>query len=400
MLQGVPHWSDRNGTGGEIVATDVIHGSKAVAEAVKLCDVDVIAAYPITPQTRISESLAKFAATGAIRAEYIKVESEHSAMSACIGASATGARTFTATSSQGLAYMFELLFVASGMRLPIVMANANRALSAPLNIWNDQQDSVSARDCGWIQIYVETNQEALDSVIQAYRISENHEILIPSMVCLDGYVLTHTMEPVDIPEQDLIEKYLPPFKPALSLDPDSPITLGAFANPSTYMEFRYEQQKAIERSFKAIEAAGKEYGKLTGREYGLLEEYNLDDAEIVLITMGSLAGTVKETLASLNDRRIGLLRVRAFRPFPKDDVRRLLKDVDKVAVIEKDISVGLGEGALFSEIKSSLYGLDSQPSMAGFIAGLGGRDVTPEDIAGVVKKVEKGFEGTGWVGLK
>lgn len=400
MRRRVSHWSDRNGTGGKVVATDVIHGSRAVAEAVKLCDVDVIAAYPITPQTHISEDLAKFAATGAIKAEYIKVESEHSAMSACIGASATGARTFTATSSQGLAYMFELLFVASGMRLPIVMANANRALSAPLNIWNDQQDSVSTRDAGWIQIYVETNQEALDSVIQAYKISENHDILIPSMICLDGYVLTHTIEPVDIPDVDFVEEYLPPFKPALSLDPDDPITLGAFASPSSYMEFRYEQQKAIERSLNAIEAACREYGKLTGREYGLVEEYNLEDAEIALVTMGSLAGTVKETLTSLKNSNIGLLRVRAFRPFPREEVRKALKDVEKVAVIEKDVSVGLGEGALFSEIKGALYGLGSPPSMAGFIAGLGGRDITPEHIVGVVERVKKGFEGTGWVGLK
>lgn len=382
------------------MATDVIHGSRAVAEAVRLCDVDVIAAYPITPQTRISENLAKFAADGTIRAEYIKVESEHSAMSACIGACATGARTFTATSSQGLAYMFELLYVASGMRLPIVMANANRALSAPLNIWNDQQDSVAARDSGWIQIYVETNQEALDSVIQAYRISEDHNILVPTMVCLDGYVLTHTIEPVEIPEDELVRRYLPPFEPAIALDPERPITLGAFADPGSYMEFRYVQQKAIERSLKTIEEAGREYGKLTGREYGLLEEFNMEDAEIALVTMGSLAGTVKAALNSMKNSKVGLLRVRTFRPFPVEEIRRALGDVEKVAVIEKDVSIGLGEGVLFSEIKGALYGLDSRPTLAGFIAGLGGRDVTPEDIAGVVEKVEKGFEGVGWVGLK
>ncbi len=382
------------------MATDVIHGSRAVAEAVRLCDVDVIAAYPITPQTRISENLAKFAANGTIRAEYIKVESEHSAMSACIGASAAGARTFTATSSQGLAYMFELLYVASGMRLPIVMANANRALSAPLNIWNDQQDSVAARDSGWIQIYVETNQEALDSVIQAYRISEDHDILVPSMVCLDGYVLTHTIEPVEIPDDDLVRKYIPAFKPAMALDPERPITLGAFADPGSYMEFRYVQQRAIERSLKAIQEAGREYGKLTGREYGLVEEFNMEDAEIALVTMGSLAGTVKATLNSMKNNRVGLLRVRTFRPFPLEEIRRVLGGVEKVAVIEKDISIGLGEGVLFSEIKGALYGMDSPPAVSGFVAGLGGRDVTLEDIAGVVEKVEKGFEGTGWVGLK
>jgi pyruvate ferredoxin oxidoreductase alpha subunit len=382
------------------VPTDVIHGSKAVAEAVKLCDVDVIAAYPITPQTRIVENLAKFVARGDITSEYIKVESEHSALSACIGASATGARTFTATSSQGLTYMFELLFVASGMRMPIVMANANRALSAPLNIWNDQQDSVSARDSGWIQLYAETNQEALDSIIQAYKISEDHGILIPSMVCLDGYVLTHTIEPVDIPEKALVEEYLPPFKPAIALDLDNPITLGAFAHPGTYMEFRYRQQKALERALKVIEAAGKEYGKLTGRQFGLVEKYNMEEADVVIVTMGSLSGTVKDTLNSLGNDRVGLLRVRAFRPFPMEEIKNALRDVQRVMVIEKDISIGLGEGALHSEIKGALYDLGNPPPVAGFIAGLGGRDVTPEDIKGLIKKVEDGFDGAAWVGLK
>ncbi|MBI4344858.1 MAG: pyruvate ferredoxin oxidoreductase, partial [Euryarchaeota archaeon] len=216
----------------------MMHGSRAVAEAVKLSDVKVIAAYPITPQTHIVEDLAEFIANGELKAEYIKVESEHSAMSACIGASATGVRTFTATASQGLALMHEMLFVASGMRLPIVMANANRALSAPLSIWNDQQDTIAARDCGWIQLYVENGQEALDTTIQAFRIAEDRRVSLPTMVCLDGFVLTHTVEPVEVPSEEMVEKYIPPFKPSIFLDPSEPMTQGAFAEPPYYTEFR------------------------------------------------------------------------------------------------------------------------------------------------------------------
>lgn len=381
---------------------DVIHGSRAVAEAVRLCDVDVIAAYPITPQTHIVEDLAKFIANDRVKSEYIKVESEHSALSACIGASATGARTFTATSSQGLALMHEMLFVASGMRLPIVMANANRALSAPLNIWNDQQDSVSERDAGWIQLYAETNQEALDSVIQAYKISENEKILLPSMVCLDGFVLTHTLEPVDVPEKRIVDDFLPSFKPVLTLDPAQPITLGAFADPSTYMEFRHEQQEAMARAVKIIQKAGEEFGQMTGRKYGLVEGYGLDGAEIVVVTMGSLAGTIKEVISK--NRKVGLLRIRAYRPFPKKEIVTALKGAEAVAVVEKDVSIGLGEGALFSEIKGALYDLKERPPIAGFIAGLGGRDVPPSDIAGIIEKsremLKKGVGETTWVGLK
>lgn len=378
---------------------DVIHGSRAVAEAVRLCDVDVIAAYPITPQTHIVQDLAKLIADGELSSEYIKVESEHSALSACIGASATGARTFTATSSQGLALMHEMLFVASGMRLPIVMANANRALSAPLNIWNDQQDSISERDAGWIQLYAETNQEALDSVIQAYKISESSEVLLPSMVCLDGFVLTHTLEPVDIPDKEIVEDFLPRFKPALTLDPETPITLGAFADPGSYTEFRYEQQKAMERALRVIEKVGEEFGEATGRSYGLVEGYNLEGAEVVIVTMGSLAGTVKEFIDS-KAGDVGLLRIRAYRPFPKEEVTKALKDVQAIAVVEKDVSIGFGEGALFSEIKAALYDLKERPRVAGFIAGLGGRDVTFKDIAGIIDKAKEALAETTWVGLK
>ncbi len=384
---------------------DVIHGSRAVAEAVKLCDVKVIPAYPITPQTHIVEDLAKMIADGELNAEYVKVESEHSAMSACIGASATGARVFTATASQGLALMHEMLFVASGMRFPIVMANANRALSAPLSIWNDQQDSIAQRDSGWIQFYCETAQEALDTTIQAFKVSEAEEVSLPSMVCLDGFVLTHTIEPVEIPEKDMVDSFLPPFNPSAYLDPEEPVTMGAFADPSFYTEFRYEHEQAMGKALRAIEKAYEEYASATGRRYELVESYNLEGAEVVLVTMGSVAGTIKETIDALN-LPIGLLRLRVYRPFPKEDVLRGVRDAKVISVIEKDISIGLGEGALFTEIKGLLQGHGDGQNVLGFIAGLGGRDITQRDVEEIISRSRDSMtagsagEEVTWLGLK
>mgnify|MGYP001592084433 CR=1 FL=1 len=382
---------------------EMMHGSRAVAEAVKLSDVKVIAAYPITPQTHIVEDLAEFIANGELKAEYIKVESEHSAMSACIGASATGARTFTATASQGLALMHELLFVASGMRLPIVMANANRALSAPLSIWNDQQDTISERDAGWIQLYVENGQEALDTTIQAFRIAEDRRVSLPTMVCLDGFVLTHTVEPVEVPSEEMVEKYIPPFKPSVFLDHQEPMTQGAFAEPPYYTEFRREQEETMRRALEVIREADREYGRLTGRSYGLLEEYNTEGAEVVLVTMGSVAGTIKEVIDALKVP-VGLIKLKAYRPLPKRELLEALKGAKVVGVLEKDVSVGLGEGALFSELKGLLYRAAERPKLLGFIAGLGGRDITPKDIEGVIAKARKALkeeiEEVHWVGLK
>jgi pyruvate ferredoxin oxidoreductase alpha subunit len=382
---------------------DVIHGSLAAALGAKLCKVDVIAAYPITPQTHIVEDLAKMVADGELDAKYIKVESEHSAMAACIGASATGARTFTATSSQGLALMHEVLFIASGMRLPIVMANANRALSAPINIWNDQQDAMAERDCGWIQLYCETNQEVLDTVIQAFRIAEDKDVMTPVMVNLDGFVLTHTNEPVEIPDEGQVKKYLPEFVPQVTLDPASPITMGAFADPSSYMEFRHEQERAIEGSLDVIKKADEEFGKVFGRSYGgHIEKYNMENADTVLVTLGSVAGTIKETIDSMEG--VGLLRIRTYRPLPKQEILDALKGAKVVGVIEKDVSIGLGEGALYSEIKGLLYASDLNPKTLGFIVGLGGRDVTFENIKEAVSLAQKAeteeVKEVTWVGLK
>ncbi len=384
---------------------DVMHGSHAVAEAVKLCSVDVISAYPITPQTHIVEDLAEMVANGDIDAEYILVESEHSAISAGIGASATGARVFTASSSQGLALMHEVLWITSGMRLPIVMVNANRALSAPINIWNDQSDSMAERDSGWLQIYVETNQEALDTVIQAYKIAENRDVLLPVMVCMDGFVLTHTVEPVEIPDSEAVSKFLPPFTLSYILDSANPITMGSLGDPNYYMEFRRQQEDAMDKSLEAVEEVDREFREAFGRGYGIIEEYNMEEAEVVLVTLGSVAGTIKEVIDTIGDKRVGLLKIRLFRPFPKAAVLRALAMAKVVSVIEKDVSTGLGEGALFSELKGILFNTSLRPGAMGFVVGLGGRDVTPENIEEIVEMSIGALEGkdmpeVSWIGLK
>lgn len=361
----------------------IIHGSRAVAEAVKLAKAQVVAAYPITPQTHIVEDLAGMIANGELKAEYVKVESEHSAISVCIAASAAGARVFTATASQGLALMHEVLFVASGMRLPVVMVNANRALSAPLSIWNDYQDSIAQRDSGWIQIYVESNQEALDSVIQAYKIAE--KVYLPAMVCMDGFVLTHTVEPVEIPEQSKVDEFLPSYEPEFKLDPNSPVAFGAFAPPSSYMEFRYEQEKAMREAEKEIKKAGKEFGEYFGRSYELIEKYNEpENKSIVLLTLGSLSGTIKDTIDEF-EQDVGFVRVRAFRPFPEKEIKEAIKNAGIVGVIEKDVSIGLGKGALASELRDALYSLKQRPKVLSFVAGLGGRDIPMRSIRKVIK---------------
>jgi len=387
------------------MAKRIMHGSRAVAEATKLCDVDVIAAYPITPQTHIVEDLAKFVADGELDCSYVKVESEHSAMSACVGSSATGARTFTATSSQGLALMNEVLFIASGMRLPIVMAVANRALSAPISIWNDQQDSISARDAGWIQLYVERNQEALDTIIQAYKIAEDREVLTPVMVCMDGFVMTHTVEPVEIPDKAVVDSFLPPYEPVLYLDPKDPMVQGAFADPGWYMELRREQEEAMKRALPVIKRVDGEYEKATGRGYGILEKYNMEDADIVLVSMGSVLGTMREAVDELKgELNVGLLKLKCYRPFPKKEVLEALKDAKVIGVVEKDVTVGLGEGALFTDIKGMLYNSELRPKLLGFVAGLGGRDITIDHIKQAAKLCERSLKGkvqeVTWLGLK
>ncbi len=372
---------------------DVMTCNKAVAESVKLCDVDVIAAYPITPQTSIVEYLAEFVARKEIDAEYIKVESEHSALSALIGASAAGARTFTATSSQGLILMSEVMFTASGMRLPIVMANANRALSAPLNIWNDQQDSLAVRDSGWIQFYAENNQEALDYIIQCYKISENKKVMLPSMVNLDGFYLTHTMEPTEIPDKEDVKKFLPPYEPSYSLNPESPTTFGFLAGPESYEEFRYEQQKAMENAEKVIKEVARDYYDATGRKYSAMEEYKLDKKDIVLLTIGSISGTVKEVADKLERKySVGVAKLRMFRPFPSDEIKRIASRAKIIGVIEKDVVVGVNQGAVAIEVKNALYTSKSRVPVLSFIVGLGGRDTPPSTVEKIIKICENALE--------
>ena len=355
----------------------IIEGSRAIALAVKAARPNVVAAYPITPQTHIVEDISQLIADGDLDAQYVKVEADHSAMSVCLGASATGARTYTATTSQGLALMHEVLFNAAGMRLPIVMTVANRALSAPLSIWNDHQDSISERDSGWIQIYAEDNTEASDLTIQAYRIAEDSRIQVPVMVCMDGYTLTHTYEPVELLEQDLVDDFLPPYRPADFLNVNDPKSFGMFADPNYYTEFRYQNHRALEAAKAVIPQISSEFGEVFDRDYGgLIEEYRCDDAEYVLIAMGSVVGTLKDTVDDLRDDgvRAGAIKLRSYRPFPVDEIRSALAGLEAVGILDKNISLGF-EGALFTDVKASLYHDDNAPKAFGFIAGLGGRDI-------------------------
>jgi len=373
------------------MANKTLEGSEAVAEVVKNCEPEVIACFPITPSTHIAEDLAQMYSDGKIK-QYIAVESEFSAISAMAGASAAGGRTFSATSSQGLALMHEILFAAAGMRLPMVLVVANRSLSAPLSIWNDHQDTISERDSGWIQLYCESNQEAVDTVPQAFKISESTKI--PVMVCMDGFYLTHSVEQIDVPETEMIRKFLPPFNPELKLDSNKPITLGSYAFPEHYQDFRKDLEEDMIKSEGTIRKAHDEWAKLSGRGYGngLWEGANLEEAECVFVGMSSVMGNAKAVVESeinKGNRKYGALRIKSYRPFV-EEVAELLKGKKSVAVFEKDISFG-GVPPLYSEILDSLYHLEEKerPVLSSFIGGLGGRDVTREVIRGVFKKTEQ-----------
>ena len=362
----------------------VIEGSHAVSYAVMLSRVQVICAYPITPQTHIVEKLSDLCSTGEMQAKFLKVESEHSAMAGCIGASAVGVRAFTASSSQGLALMHELLHWAAGARLPIVMANVNRSLGAPWNIWCDQTDSLSQRDTGWLQFYCESSQEALDTVIQAYKISE--KVSLPSMVVLDAFYLSHTFEPVNIPDRGRVDRFLPPYEPKYRLDPKVPRSFSGLTPPDLFTEMRYQIQEAMEEAKKVILHVDEEFDALFGRRYGLVEGYRLEDAELVLVTSGTAASTARDVIDQYRDdgKPVGLLKVRTFRPFPSEEIRKALKNVSKVAVIDRNISFGMG--GIFAEELKSVYGNEEEgPIIFGYIAGLGGRDITRETISGIIE---------------
>ena len=378
---------------------EINEGSHAVAEIVSLCRPQVVSAYPITPQTHIVEALAEMVADCKLDAEYITVENELSALSACIGASATGSRVYSATTSQGLALMYEACFNAAGMRLPIIMTIANRAMGAPLSIWNDQQDSISLRDSGWLQFYAEDNQEATDLHVVAYKVAEDYSVLLPAMVCFDGFILSHTYEPIDMLSQEDVDKFLPKFSPYEKLDAADPISFGMYATPEYYHEFRYEIDNAVKRAKDVIREAGKEFGTMFGRDYsGLIEEYRMEDAETAIVAMGSVCGTIKDAIDEMraSGKKVGLVRIRVFRPFPAEDITKALSKVKRVAVLDKNISLG-AKGATALEIKDAMYGKTTP--VLNYIIGLGGRDVRKRDIAAIVALTEKG-EGDMFYGIR
>jgi len=371
---------------------EFLEGSQAVARAVQSCKPGVISAYPITPQTHIVEGLAKMVADGELDTQFVNVESEHSAASVVLGASATGVRVYTATSSQGLLLMAEVIFNIAGMRLPIVLTCANRAVSAPISIWNDQQDVMAIRDSGWILFFAENHQELFDLHIQAYRIAEDHGIMLPVMVNMDGYVLTHAMETLDVPEQKLIDKFLPPYQPLYKLDVNDPISLGCLADPDYYLETRVAIQKTHEEALKVIPQIASEFKNIFKRESGgLVEGYKLEDAKQAIVCAGSVAGTVKDTIDELRaqGKKVGALKIITYRPLPNEALIKALEPVEEVAVLDKSISLG-ASGPLFMDLKAVFQGRKKFPKISGFVVGLGGRDITKNSIIQIFDKLSKG----------
>ncbi|KAF0208318.1 MAG: pyruvate ferredoxin oxidoreductase [Actinomycetota bacterium] len=364
-------------------------GNTVVAEAMRQCAPDVMAAYPITPQTTIVEEFAAFVAKGRVHTEYITVESEHSAMSACVGASAAGARVMTATSSQGLALMWEELHIAAGMRLPIVMANANRALSAPINIHCDHGDIMGARDTGWIALFAETAQEAYDNTIMSVRIAENESVLLPVMSCLDGFITTHSIDRVQVMDDESVAGFVGEYTPANALlDLENPVTHGSFAGlGGPYFEFKKAQREAIERSRKVINDVGAEFSELSGRPFGMIETWGMEDAEVAIVVIGSTAGNVRHVARGLRDAgaKVGVVKVRCFRPFPFAEIAEALAGLKAVAVLDRAESFGAEGGPLFLEVRSALYDNAERVPVIDYIYGLGGSDVKLELIESVYK---------------
>ena len=362
--------------------------SIAIAEAVKQANVDVIAAYPITPQTHIVEHLSEIVGNSEIDAEFVCVESEHSALSVCVGAAASGARAFTCTSSQGLALMSEIAYIVPGLRLPMLMIVANRALAAPLSIWNDHSDTMMIRDSGWIQYFVENGQESYDHVFIGYRLTENKDVIIPVIVNLDGFILTHMIEPIEFIDQEQIDKFLPVYQPVHSLHPDSPVTMGAFALPSVFTETKKAHEEALRSSMTKIIETWKEFGDLTGRYYSPIETYKAEGAETLLVTMGSFGETASVAIDKMREegKSVGLMRIRLWRPFPFDEFKKAALNAKQLVVIDRAVSLGGPVGPVASELKSALYGTENRPAVYNFIAGLSGRDVTPSDFIKMVDK--------------
>ncbi len=378
---------------------EIMEASHAISEAVKLAEPGVIAAYPITPQTHIVERISEYVANGETNSEYIRVESEFSAISACLGASATGVRSYTATASQGLALMFEVLFIVSGMRLPVCMTLANRAMSAPISIWNDHQDSISARDVGWIQFYAENAQECYDLTLMQFKVSEDHRVLLPSMVCMDGFVLTHLYESMNKYSKEDVDEFLPKYQPFHAvLDPDQPMTQGPIGFPSEYMELRKSQVDATDNSIGVIEEVFKEFSEKFPVEidgsrpesYKMVEEYKTEDADIIFVAMGSICGQIKVVIDRLREKgeRVGLAKIVVYRPFPKESLKKALKNAKKVAVLERALSPGANP-PVFDEIRSLFYDEQEKPDIRDFIVGIGGRDVKLDHVERIHEMTKK-----------
>jgi pyruvate/2-oxoacid:ferredoxin oxidoreductase alpha subunit len=379
----------------------VLEGSHAVAEAARLAKVQVIAAYPITPQTHIVEALSEYCSDGSLNARFINVESEHSAMAAVIGAASGGARAFTASSSHGLAYMHELLHWASAARLPIVMAEVNRALGPGWNIWTDQTDSLAQRDTGWIQLYCEDGQEALDTTLQAFRLAE--AVNLPVMVVIDAFYLSHTFEPIDVPDPAAVDHFLPPPAPRIHMDTADPCAVNQLVTPAAYMEMRYNTQVAMEEAGRRLVQIDKEFENIFDRTYGPVEAIDCEDADIILVTTGTVTGTCRQVQADLRSRgeKVGLFKLKLFRPFPADLICRHLAAAPKIAVVDRNISFGAG-GIFAQEIRAALCNQDPRPQVFGYVAGLGGRDITPDTLAEIynhTKSHPAPGQETIWIGL-
>ena len=369
-----------------------IEVSLAISEAVKLADVDAIAAYPITPQTHIVEHLSELVADGELTAEFIPVESEHSAMSVCAGTSAAGARTYTATSAQGLALMNEILFIIPALRLPVVMTLVNRSMSGPISIWNDHSDLMSVRDTGWISIFAENGQEAFDLTLQSFKIAEDHRVMLPINVNIDGFTLSHVIEPHEFLTQEEVDGFLPPYDPPLQLNPDKPVSMGMVGIPEIYFEAKKAQDVALIESKAVIKEVFQEFGEKFGRTYNVIESYRAEDAETLLLTMGSISETAMEAIDVMKDeqgKKVGLLRLRLWRPFPLEEIRQLVKGIKSLGVVDRAVSFGSAGGPVATEIRSALYKNDEAPYVASFIAGLGGRDVTIDDFITMANLAEQ-----------
>ncbi|MBW2062504.1 MAG: pyruvate ferredoxin oxidoreductase [Deltaproteobacteria bacterium] len=369
---------------------ELLTGNEAVARGIGLARVEVVSAYPITPQTSVVEEVAKLCAAGKLKTRYIRIESEHSSMACTAAASMTGVRAFTATSSQGLAYMHEMLHWASGSRLPIVMVNVNRALGAPWNLWSDHSDSLSQRDTGWLQLYCHTNQECLDTLIQAFRLAET--VLLPVMIVMDGFILSHTMEPVDVPRPEDVDAFLPPYEARYRLDPREPHVFNILADSRDFMRMRRQAHEDMNRAVELLEDIELEFQNTFSRSYGVLEAYLTEDAEVVLVGLGATCGTVKDVVDELRRQgfKAGLVRIRMFRPFPARKLREILLNQKKVAVLDQAVSMGAG-GTLSQEVKQALFDdphfrTREAPLVFSFITGLGGLDITPEMLERIFKE--------------